>query len=244
MDLFRRVFFAAVLAGTVAGLINAGLQQWRLVPMILFAETLENAAASGGPATTSQDPQADTHASAAVDWAPADGLERAFYSTLAALLTGIGFAALLNGTSIILALPLTVENSFLWGLCGFAVFSMAPALGLAPELPGMAAANLGARQFWWWFAALATAAAFIGMAKVPRLPVVLASVVLIALPHISGAPQPANATSTVPAELASAFAANALGIALIVWLATGYLLGWFNAQFLPNAAASPPRRQR
>ncbi len=41
MEMFRRFFFAAVLAGIVAGLFSSALQQWRLVPLILQAEEYE-----------------------------------------------------------------------------------------------------------------------------------------------------------------------------------------------------------
>jgi cobalt transporter subunit CbtA len=231
MDLFRRLFFAAVLAGTVAGFVNAGLQQWRLVPLILHAETYEEAASPEDPGVSAPESQTHADVSATAAWAPGAGFERTFYSILAAFLAGIGFAALLNGISVVVALPLTATNGFLWGLGGFAAFSLAPALGLAPELPGMAAAELGARQTWWWFTALATAAAFLGMAKAPRKSVYILGAVLIALPHVVGAPEPISAGSAVPPHLASAFAANALGIALIFWVTTGALLGWLNTRF-------------
>ena len=43
-------------------------------------------------------------------------------------------------------------------MAGFAVFMLAPSLGLPPELPGMPAAELGPRQVWWLLTAAATAA--------------------------------------------------------------------------------------
>jgi adenosylcobinamide kinase/adenosylcobinamide-phosphate guanylyltransferase len=51
-----------------------------------------------------------------------------------------------------------------WGLAGFAVFTLAPGLGLPPELPAMPAADLLARQVWWIGTAAATA---IGLADLP-----------------------------------------------------------------------------
>ena len=44
-----------------------------------------------------------------------------------------------------------------WGFAGFAVFTLAPGLGLPPELPAMPAADLGDRQIWWTATVLATA---------------------------------------------------------------------------------------
>ena len=51
----------------------------------------------------------------------------------------------------------------MWGLAGFAVFTIAPGLGLPPELPGVPAAPLLSRQIWWVTAVLATAAACSGL---------------------------------------------------------------------------------
>ena len=44
MALFQRLFFAVLLAGLISGAAMAALQQWRVVPLILEAETYENAA--------------------------------------------------------------------------------------------------------------------------------------------------------------------------------------------------------
>jgi predicted cobalt transporter CbtA len=41
---------------------------------------------------------------------------------------------------------LDARRGLLWGLGGFAALHLAPAVGLPPELPGMASADLAARQ--------------------------------------------------------------------------------------------------
>ncbi|WP_255014474.1 CbtA family protein [Roseovarius sp. M141] len=38
----------------------------------------------------------------------------------------------------------------IWGIAGFVTFHPAPAFTLAPEVPGVAAAEVGARQVWWF----------------------------------------------------------------------------------------------
>ncbi|MGV8769566.1 CbtA family protein, partial [Pseudomonas aeruginosa] len=48
-------------------------------------------------------------------------------------------------------------QDLLWGLAGYAVFCLAPSLGLTTELPGTAAADLVQRQYWWIATAAATA---------------------------------------------------------------------------------------
>ena len=70
-------------------------------------------------------------------WAPADGWQRTFATTLTAAMTGAGFAAVLAAVSLISGLPITRQNGMIWGLCGFLAVTLAPAMGLPPELPGM-----------------------------------------------------------------------------------------------------------
>lgn len=231
MAVFRRIFLAAALAGAVAGLMLAAVQQWRLVPLIAAAETFETIPAHGHAAGT----PAHDHAEASA-WAPADGPERTFYTVLATTLAGMGFALVMGGVALVADIRLTPQTGIVWGLCGFAAFSLAPAIGLPPQLPGMAEAALGARQIWWWATVLVTGGALIGMAKF-RTPLAIAvGVALIALPHLYGAPIPAEAGSAVPAELAAHFVAASLGAALIFWLIAGPLTGYLFQRFSKGAA--------
>ncbi len=122
------------------------------------------------------------------------------------------------------AIPLT--HGLLWGLAGFAAFMLAPAMGLDLEPPGVEAAALEARQVWWLGCAIATVAGMAllayGHGVVPRL----AAVVLLALPHIIGAPHLAEFTGLIPPELSSSFAARSLGVGLIAWVVLGGLAAW------------------
>ncbi len=233
MAVFRRIFLAAALAGAVAGLMLAAVQQWRLVPLILAAETFETAQvhdhAAGTPVHTHE--QEDAGA-----WAPAEGLERTAYTVLATTLAGMGFALVMGGVALLADIRLTPETGIVWGLCGFAAFSLAPAFGLPPQLPGMAEAALGARQLWWGATVLLTGGALLSMAKF-RTPLAIAvGLALIALPHLYGAPIPAETGSAVPAELAAHFVAASLGAALIFWLIAGPLTGYLFQRFSKGAA--------
>ena len=224
MALFGRIVIAAVLAGLLAGLVNAGLQQWRLVPLILHAETFETGGtAHDHAAATGQAANEHLHDKA---WTPADGFERTGYTVLATTLAGIGFALALAALATLTGLALTPATGLFWSLGGFVAVSLAPALGLAPELPGMPAADLGARQLWWWGVVLATATAALILAKWRNGTALGIALVLCALPHLIGAPQPPEAATKVPAELASAFAANAIGVAFAFWLICGTALGY------------------
>lgn len=232
MELFRRIIFAAVLAGAVAGLAYAAVQQWRMVPLILEAETFELAGGHDHGATTHAD-DGHQHEQIQVEpWVPEDGLERTAYTVLATVLAGVGFALVMGGISVATDIAITPQNGVIWGLAGFVAFSLAPAFGLPPELPGMAAGDLVARQVWWWATALSTGAAILAIAWVRKFWVVLAAIVVIAVPHIiGGAPMPTDPHSGVPAHLATSFAAISLAGALIFWVAMGTIFGWVNARF-------------
>ncbi|WDR06601.1 CbtA family protein [Devosia rhodophyticola] len=252
MQLFQRIFFAAVLAGLAAGLVMSAFQQWKVVPLILQAETFEateqvhdhavvaHEHAPGTPAHDDAVPTtvAPTHAHDENAWTPQDGLERALYTVLADVLGSIAFAFLLVATAIVVKIDITPRNGLLWGLGGWIAFQLAPAFGLPPELPGMAAADLGARQLWWWGTAIASAGAFLLIAKRPNPVSFAIGTFLLLAPHVIGAPVAPDEPSVVPAHLATAFAASALTVSALFWLLVGPLIGYFNQVFQNTAPAT------
>lgn len=237
--MFRQLFFAAVLAGLVAGGLMAAVHQWRVTPLIQSAEFYEKAPVHdhGGAAPDAGAAEHD-HAAEGGAWAPADGPERMFYTVLADVLVSMGFALILGAVAYVAGIPLTATNGVVWGIAGFVAFSLAPAFGLPPELPGMPVADLVPRQIWWWETVLLTAAAALVLAKMrPPLSIGLAAVLAI-LPHLMGAPHPpAGAQSEVPAELASAFAASTLAASALFWLSVGPLLGYLLERFARSETA-------
>jgi cobalt transporter subunit CbtA len=241
MRLFQRIFFAAVLAGLAAGFLMSAVQQWKVAPLILEAEVYELAAPAGAGhdhATAAEAAAPHEHEPEA--WAPQDGAERIGYTVLANLLGAMGFALLLAAVSMLANLEITARNGVLWGFGGFVAFQLAPALGLPPELPGMPAADLGARQWWWWATALGAGAGLLAIAKFRNPTAIAAAAVLLLLPHIIGAPQAPNEASGVPAHLATAFASAAFATGAVFWLTVGPLLGWLNERFARTA--TPPVR--
>ena len=236
MKLFQRIFFAAVLAGLVAGLAMAALQQWQVVPLILEAETFEAAA---GAAEHGHDPDTAAHTHDDTGWAPQDGAERTFYTLLSGILGAVGFALLLSAVAVLGGLEITARNGVIWGLGGFAAFQLAPAFGLPPGLPGMIAADLGARQIWWWGTALSTGAAALVIAKFRNWTALGTGLGLLALPHVIGAPHAPHGSAALPAELVAAFVARSLGAGAVFWLIVGPLLGWLNERFAGASAATP-----
>jgi len=218
--MFRQIFLTALIAGAVAGLLTAGVQRLRLIPLIERAEVYEDAAA-----------QQSGHAlegMAAAEWEP-EGLERAAYTVLADLLAGIGFALMLTGAMAIAGLrghAIDWRRGLLWGAAGFLAFALAPALGLPPEPPGMEAAALAARQAWWLATALATAIGLALIVFVPQIWSRVAGAALVLLPHLIGAPQGPEGASAVPAAIATQFVVASLATTALFWLVLGGVSGW------------------
>lgn len=227
--MFRRIVTAALIAGCIAGLVATGLQMARVWPLILAAERFEDAAptqAHHHDATAS----VATHAALAAAWAPEDGVERMTYTLLFNLLAGFGFALLVNaGLALRQASGRRLDpiTGLLWGLAGFAAFSLAPALGLPPELPGMPGAELFDRQVWWLATVLATLAGLALVALPRNAGLALLGLALIVAPHVVGAPHPAGEEiSRVPPALAASFVSASLVTAAVFWGTLGALSGW------------------
>ena len=222
--MLRRILLTALIAGSLAGLFAAALQHVKLIPLIAAAEAYEHAAEHAQ--TASGDGHHD-HAAAA--WQPTTGFERTAYTIVADLLAGIGFALMLSaGLALARAAgyPIDAGRGLLWGAAGFAVFALAPAAGLPPELPGMEAAALPARQAWWLLTATATAIGLVLMVFTGRPSFRIAGAIVLALPHLIGPPAAPHAGGAVPAELAASFVAASLSAAALFWLLLGGLSGW------------------
>lgn len=230
---YLRVFLTvALLAGVAAGFVNWGIQTFGTTPLILQAETYENAAPAEATATEPT-AEATTHTHAdgtehvhdAEAWAPEDGWERTLYTLGADVVTGVGFALLLTAAIVFFGKGADWRRGLLWGLAGFACFTLAPALGLPPELPGTVAAPLGERQLWWIGTAIATGAGLYAAAKLRNMAGYAIAVVLIALPHVIGAPHPETPGGLAPEELERKFIIVAVATGLVFWLVLGVLTG-------------------
>jgi cobalt transporter subunit CbtA len=126
----------------------------------------------------------------------------------------------------------------LWGLAGFAVFTLAPGLGLPPELPAMPAADLGARQVWWVATVLATGIGLWLIAFRGTVALSLVGLALIVVPHIIGAPQPESHESPIPEGLHHQFVVAVTVTNLIFWVALGGIVGLVRQRFLGQPAVS------
>ncbi len=233
--MFGRIILTALAAGLISGVFVWGAHMVKTTPLILAAEVYENSGDGGAAEHRKNEtaaPSAPSAPQAEEAWAPEDGVERSLYTLLADVITSIGFAFLLVGAISLSGRDIDWRRGILWGVSGFAAVYLSPSLGLAPELPGMQAADLSARQAWWLGTAVATA---IGLALVAlqRKPVLRGlGLVLIVLPHIIGAPHHmAGAGGGVPAELASEFAVATLAVTGLFWVVLGGLTGYFYNRF-------------
>ena len=122
---------------------------------------------------------------------------------------------------------LSTKQGIIWGIAGFIAVHFAPGFTLAPEVPGVAAADVYARQIW-WFATVASAVAALWFIAFGSGMVTYGIAVLLLLaPHMIGAPEPDTFTGPVPTELGALYAARAFGVGMAAWV----LLGIFSAYF-------------
>lgn len=248
MSIFRNVVFIAAISGLLAGVVLAALQTYATDPLIFKAETYENA---GGGHEHAAAPVAGTEATApaagaettaaqaaapaeeeAEAWAPADGAERFAYSALANIVSGIAFGLILVAVSEFAGGIANWRQGVFWGFAGFAVFTLAPGLGLPPELPAMPAADLVSRQIWWALTVAATAAGLALIAFKQSLPLAILGVALIVVPHIVGAPQPESHESPIPADLHHSFVVAVTITNLVFWVVLGAVAGFVRNRFM------------
>lgn len=246
---FNRILASAAAAGILAGLLLTGVQQMQVAPIILQAEVFESAApkaleapaphshADATPHEHSHDAKAAEHVHAGEGghehggWQPDDGLERTFYTALANISAGVGFALLLAAAISLYGRTGNWGTGLLWGAAGYTVFFVAPSIGLPPELPGTVAAPLLARQLWWTATVAASAGGLALLVFARTWPLKIAGALLLFAPHLAGAPQPAVHSSTAPAELARSFLYATMLANAAFWLAMGALAGYFYKKF-------------
>jgi len=220
---FKRIIAAAASAGILAGLLLTAVQQFRIVPALLEAEVYERstaAALSSGHAESSSGHEHNVHQAA-------DGLERTMLSAASNVGLAVGFALMLGAATLLSKSTMGWRSGLLWGLAGYAVFFVAPSLGLPPEVPGTEAARLADRQIWWLLTVLCSTAGLSLFAFSRSWAIRILGAILLAAPHLIGAPQPKIHSSAAPAELASSFVYAVAITNFVFWLALGGLQGFF-----------------
>ncbi len=220
--MFRRLVIVALAAGLAAGLVLTAVQHFTTIPLILAAEKFEAATPAPSGSTATSGHHGHGHDSTAP---PEDGFIRLLQTSLANVVMGAGFAFVLAGCFALWGRPIDGVSGMLWGFAGFAIFTLGPGLGLPPELPGMAAAAVEARQIWWGAAAGSTAAGLWLLVFRRELVAKMAAIAVMALPHLVGAPHADATSAPVPPELASRFAAASIVTSAIFWCVLGWVAG-------------------
>ncbi|QXT41104.1 CbtA family protein [Gymnodinialimonas ceratoperidinii] len=219
--MFTRLLTSALFAGAASGLIAALLQLWFVQPVLLHAELYESGELLHFGA--------DSNIAAAQDVGGIDlvrdGLSTVFtmliYSAYAMILLAAMSVAEERGAAI------TARTGMIWGIAGFVAVHLAPGFSLAPEVPGVAAADVVLRQVWWFTTAIMAAAAMVLIGFGKNWAAWLGAAVLLLAPHVYGAPEPEVFTGPVPTEIGALFAARALGVGLAAWVLLGLFAGYF-----------------
>jgi len=217
----KHLLTSALIAGLAAGLLAALLQFAFVVPSILEGELYESGARVHFADGVIQSERA----------APGlgDDLGRHLMTVAFDVVTYIGYGLILAGLmsmAILRGLTLSARSGLIWGFAGFIAVQLAPAIGLPPELPGTIAADLVARQIWWFATVLATAGG-LGLIAFGRGILPLGGIALILAPQLIGAPQPPAYYGVAPPELAAHFATLSLGTAAAGWSILGFAVAYF-----------------
>lgn len=231
MVILRRLVFAAACAGLLTGLLVTVMHQVGTIPVILRAEVYEQAADARRDTGQGARPPGVAHDPERHGWEPRDGLERTAYTALADILTAIGYGLLLAAAFALRGEEVTGRAGLWWGLAGFAAFTLAPGLGLPPELPGTEAAPLLGRQIWWVATAVLTVSGLALLAYGRQRAWSALAVLLITLPHLWGAPQPVEAGSAAPETLAHQFAVAVTVVNFLSWAVLGSCTAYFYRRF-------------
>ena len=212
--MFQKIFFAAVVSGVIAGLFATAVQSVRVIPQIYEAEKYEK---------REPVPIPQTHEDGADE---GGGLSRLALTLVSNVVSAVGFGLLLVGCFALYG-EVDWRRGILWGVGGFIVFTLAPAVGLPPELPGVAMAPLPHRQVWWILTVAATASGLALLAFKPGALFKALGVALIILPQAIGAPHPEAHGGSSPQALMGSFILTALAASAAFWVVLGLCAGYF-----------------
>ncbi len=227
----------ALFAGLFAGAIVVLLQYLLTEPLILEAEEYESGAKvhfaglaeAGVMHDHGANMQAEALSTAEAD-VEAENIASRFSLAFAADFVVYVAWALIMSALVSIAVDkgvkMTLQNGLLWGFAGYVAVHIAPGVGLPPELPGIPAADLQARQLWWIGTVLSAAVAMGLFAFGKNLAAIAGGVVLLVFPHVIGAPQIAQLAGLAPPSLAGEYVARSYAVALAGWSVLGLAMAW------------------
>ena len=137
--MYSRILTSALFAGAAAGLIAALLQLVFVQPVLLHAELYETGELVhfGGTAVSAH-PEL-----------PGFDLMRDGLSIVFTMLTYTGYTLVMVALMSLAegrGAEINARTGLIWGIAGFIAFHLAPGFTLAPEVPGVAAADVADRQ--------------------------------------------------------------------------------------------------
>jgi cobalt transporter subunit CbtA len=218
--MFARILTSALFAGAAAGVVAAILQFMFVQPVLLHAELYE----AGDLVHFGAEPVS------AIQALPGFEPTRDLLSVMFTMLIYCGYALAVIALMSVAqerGAKITPTNGMIWGVAGFVAAHLAPGFSLAPEVPGVAAADVTLRQMWFFPTVAAAALAMWLLAFYRNAVGIAVAVVLLLAPHVIGAPEPDTFTGPVPTEIAALFASRALGVGLAVWVVLGALCAHF-----------------
>jgi cobalt transporter subunit CbtA len=231
--MIQRMLASALIAGFAAGLLAALLHFAFVQEYILLGEQYESGEVVHFKASADHahaaEPTPEAHDHGDHDHGAGgmvSDLQRNGLTVLFAGLIYVAYGLILVagfGVAESFGLTITPREGLMWGIAGFVSFQLAPAMGLAPELPGTIAADLTARQIWWWGTVMATGTGLGMLAYGKGYLTMGLAVLLLAAPHVIGAPLPDGYWGVAPPEVGAIFSARVLATALVVWAALGWL---------------------
>ena len=216
--MFTRILTSALIAGAAAGFLAALLQLMFVQPVLLQAELFESGALAHSGGTSTPWPKVP------FAFEPLrDGLSILFtmllYAGFGLILVALMSLAEERGQAI------NARAGLLWGVAGFVAVQLAPGFSLAPEVPGVAAADVTSRQIWWFAIVISAGAALWLIAFGKGWKVWTPAIMLLLTPHIVGAPHPEVVNGAVPPEIAALFVVRAVGVGLAAWVLLGCIAG-------------------
>jgi len=223
--MLRTIIFAAIIAGTLAGIVFTAIQHIQVIPLIHQAESYE--AISDINQAPKHAYSGHSHEHQPVQSTNEKNLERNLFTLLANISAGIGFAMLLA-----CVITLSQHNGWLkglgWGIAGYLCFFVAPGLVLIPKLPGTLGAALEYQQLWWVTTVIASSLGLGLIVFAKHIILKILGAGFIIMPYVIGAPLPEVPYSLAPEALRQQFViasavANA-GFWIVLGLLSGYLL--------------------
>ncbi len=216
----KKIFTSALFAGLAAGALAALLQFTFVVPLLMEGELYETGDRVHFSASGAMSPAGHPDI-----WSE---MPRHFSTFAANLVTYTGLAFVLIALFALAkfkGIQVNARTGVIWGICGFVALNLAPSFGLAPELPGTVAADLDMRQIWWVGTVAATTIALALFAFGTMRGHYILALLLIAAPHLIGAPTVETYYGFAPPELSGHFVSRSLGVAFMSWTLLGLIAG-------------------